>query len=264
MQPAQWQAEAVQRMALPTALDIAAIAYTLAFDQSTFQGSSFSEAGLACPDHIARSVRRRQAEYLAGRLCARVCLQAFDRADTVGTGPHREPLWPPGLMGSITHNRNRAAAVVVPAHACAGIGIDIETWFGAVEAEQLKASFVSDAELEVLQAHVGQHELAKLLTMVFSAKESFFKAAFPQCRAYFDFDAVTLTGIEPARERLDFAVQLPLAPALGRGLVFSVAFCALGNDAVLTACALPARATDVQAFGLAARTAVPATLTRAS
>lgn len=243
----QWLAEAVQPLALPFALDVAATARTLAFDHSTFEGDSFAAAGLACPDHIARSVRKRQAEYLAGRLCARVCLQAYGMAGAVDTGRHREPLWPPGLTGSITHNRNRAAAVVVPAARCAGIGIDIETCFGPVEASRLKASFVSGAELEVLHAHVGQHELAKLLTLVFSAKESFFKAAFSQCQAYFDFDAVELTGVDLACERLDFAVRHPLAPALGRGVVFSVAFCALDDDAVLTACALPAHPRAISA-----------------
>src|SRR5450830_253804 len=79
-------------------------------------------------DSIAGAVPARIAEFAAGRHCAHQALQAFGVAADVPLlrGPRREPLWPAGLVGSITHTAGYCAAVVAPASACAGLGIDAE------------------------------------------------------------------------------------------------------------------------------------------
>ncbi|WP_244171285.1 hypothetical protein [Xanthomonas populi] len=64
---------------------------------------------------MARSVRKRQAEYFFGRLAARQALQHQALVVTgtypyIATGSSREPIWPAQVIGSISHTNQLAAA----------------------------------------------------------------------------------------------------------------------------------------------------------
>ncbi|HDP3306004.1 TPA: 4'-phosphopantetheinyl transferase, partial [Pseudomonas aeruginosa] len=53
------------------------------FDPALLQPGDFALAGIQPPANILRAVAKRQAEFLAGRLCARAALFALDgRAQT--------------------------------------------------------------------------------------------------------------------------------------------------------------------------------------
>lgn len=104
--------------------------YALAFDAARFQPQAFAAAAIACPDSIARSVRKRQAEFLFGRLAARLALGAalgpVQAQAEIAIGTAREPCWPAGSLGSISHGDGCAAAVALAAGQHQGIGIDLE------------------------------------------------------------------------------------------------------------------------------------------
>lgn len=88
--------------------------YSTRYSADQFDQRLFDSAGLECPPHVARSVVKRQAEYYHGRLCARRALQSIGIHDfTVHTGKQREPVWPPGVIGSISHNGEFAVAVAM-------------------------------------------------------------------------------------------------------------------------------------------------------
>jgi len=56
---------------------------------------------------------RRIQDFAGGRLCAHYALGAFGMADvSILPGSDREPLWPAGFTGSITHTEGYSAAVV--------------------------------------------------------------------------------------------------------------------------------------------------------
>lgn len=78
-------------------------------------------------DYIARAVGKRRAEFTTVRYCAERALGALGRARPVQVpGPHGEPAWPRGVVGSMTHCAGyRAAAVALDASVDA-IGIDAE------------------------------------------------------------------------------------------------------------------------------------------
>lgn len=214
----------------------------IAFDAAGFRAEAFAEYRIACPPSIARSVPKRQAEFFYGRMAARRALDAFDMgAYDVGTGKWREPLWPAGIMGSITHNRHYAAALVldIGANLGLGIGIDIEAIIAPELEEALLSSVIAPAELVYLRSLGTRLPFGLLLSMVFSAKESFFKASFNTVGRYFDFDAITLLRIDPQRCTLWFKIDAALAPQLPAGVVCKIHYTMIDASTVCTSCNLP-------------------------
>lgn len=205
------------------------------FEAGHFCDSAFAAAGIACPDSIARSVRKRRAEFFHGRLCARAALAVLAAPDAqVGIGAGREPLWPAGTMGSISHTRALAAAVALPAAQGNGIGIDLELAGHGGALGAARDFIVCAAELAYLRGAAGGFDLDLLLTLVFSAKESFFKATYGAVRTHFDFDAVEVTGIDLAQGRMTLLVKIGLCAQVRAGDRHTVRFAMLENHHVLT------------------------------
>ncbi len=103
-------------------------------------------------------------------------------------GTSREPIWPTGLVGSISHVAGVGVALVAPAELSDGIGIDIESQRWAPELED---QVPRPEEREWLDAGSTTERSAKLLAL-FSAKESVFKAFYPSVGRYFGFAAASL------------------------------------------------------------------------
>jgi enterobactin synthetase component D len=210
--------------------------YVLAgFELGRYTPDVFERHQVAFPDHIRNSVPKRQAEFAAGRLCAQSMLELYGHGKhAVAIGPHREPVWPQGFIGSITHNGVYAAAVACPATRFLGIGIDIETVVGAEARSALMDLVVSSDELDCMNAQGGAIAFDPLLTLVFSAKESFFKAAFEQVRTYFDFDALKLVRIDPQHRVLHFEGMQTLSATLSKGSAYQAYFDFLGESSLFT------------------------------
>jgi 4'-phosphopantetheinyl transferase EntD len=76
---------------------------------------------------VARAVGQRRAEFTTVRTCARIALGRLGLPPApLLSGPKREPLWPAGVVGSITHCDGYRAAAVARASEVAAIGIDAE------------------------------------------------------------------------------------------------------------------------------------------
>ena len=226
--------------------------YVLArFQRALFAPGLFSQHGVIVPDSIRMSAPSRQAEFLAGRVCAQAILQTHGLgANVVGIGAHRQPLWPAGVVGSITHAHQYAAAVACAGAGLLGIGIDIESIVGAEAREALATIVVSEREIACLHQAGGTLDVATLLTLVFSAKESFFKAAFEQVGRYIEFDALELFHVDLAARMLHFRCAHTLSAHLPRGRVCEARFVFL-EDAVLTVVALGREDAAMPGHGLA-------------
>lgn len=226
--------------------DHARLPYFLArFQLDLFAPELFARHGIDYPVHIRNSVAKRQAEFIAGRLCAQSILAAYGQANhPVAIGSHREPLWPPGFIGSITHNGQYAAAVACPRRQLLGVGIDIETVIQHDARQAMMALVVSARETALLRALEGELDFDCLLTLVFSAKESFFKAAFAQVQAYFDFDALELTGLDPEQRLIHFRCTGALAESLPAGHPCQAHFDFLDHGSVFTVVVLRHEASE--------------------
>jgi 4'-phosphopantetheinyl transferase EntD len=95
-------------------------------------------------------------------------------------------MWPPGVIGSITHTDEHAAAVVMTANAARSIGIDLESLAHAARTPDLLSMVATAAERA---SHVDPRHLAALL---FSAKESVYKCVYPLTGQFLDFHDVEL------------------------------------------------------------------------
>ncbi|MFJ4068340.1 4'-phosphopantetheinyl transferase [Pseudomonas sp. NPDC089996] len=162
-----------------------AVLVSCAFDPAHLAADDFQCAGIVPSASLQRSVAKRQAEYLAGRVCARAALQRLDGRDYVpGTHEDRSPIWPAGIHGSITHGKGWAAAVVAADGACRSLGLDQEALLDDERAERLMGEILTPAECERLD----RSQLGLTVTLTFSLKESLFKALYPLTRQRFYFE----------------------------------------------------------------------------
>src|SRR5882672_7976907 len=76
---------------------------------------------------IDGAVAPRRSEFATTRSCARQALHRLGVPEgPILRGPKREPLWPPGIVGSLTHCTGYRAAAVARASDVLAIGIDAE------------------------------------------------------------------------------------------------------------------------------------------
>ncbi len=155
--------------------------------------SGAGETSALLPEEAAclgRSVPTRAQEFAAGRLCARRALREFGVVDfPLLVGEQREPLWPAGFVGSITHTAGLCAAVVGERRRFAGIGVDAEI-AGRVKPELWPRICV--AEETSWLASLPEGERAAAATLVFAAKEAFYKAQFPLVHEWLNFHDVCI------------------------------------------------------------------------
>ncbi|MNF39695.1 4'-phosphopantetheinyl transferase Npt [compost metagenome] len=179
------------------------------FDPARLEYEDFRRCTIEPPPSIQRSVAKRQAEFLAGRVCARAALQQLEGLDCVpAIGEDRAPVWPAHLCGSITHSTGRAAAIVAHKTQWRGLGMDLENLLSTERAERLAGEILTPCELERMAAD-SRDQLALRVTLTFSVKESLFKALYPivQKRFYFEH-AQVLEWTEDGHVRLRLLTDL--------------------------------------------------------
>ena len=210
--------------------------YLIEFDQVHFAPEAFDAIGIRRPASVASSVRKRQAEFLFGRLAARLALLDLSlQAVDIPIGPSREPLWPNGIIGSISHNSRYAAATALRRDLQQGVGIDIERVIDAKTHEALLAIAVDADEQAILKSHAcSQWSADTLLTAAFSAKESLFKGAFKAVGHYFDFSAVRVVGWDRERAMLRLVMVETLCDQLPQARVCEISVFRLNCETILT------------------------------
>jgi 4'-phosphopantetheinyl transferase EntD len=135
---------------------------------------------------IARAVEKRRREFTTGRWCARRALSDLGFAPVpILPGERGAPGWPDGVVGAITHCAGYRAAVVARTDTVVTVGVDAEPNeplpTGVLETVALAAERRRLAELAAAQPAVCWDRL------LFSAKESVYKAWFPLARRWLDF-----------------------------------------------------------------------------
>lgn len=161
---------------------------------------------------VATAVPKRQREFATGRACARQVLAHFGIVGFVlRSAPTREPIWPEGIVGSLTHTDGLCAVAAGPAARYAGIGIDAEP------ALPLPADLVGhiahDEEIRAAGPLAGLEE-SVVHRLRFSAKEAVYKCQFALTRRFLEFHEVVV-ALDP-RGQLTTRV-LPAVPELAGG-----------------------------------------------
>jgi 4'-phosphopantetheinyl transferase EntD len=147
------------------------------------------------PQALRRATEKRQREFLAGRRCAAEALQCLGAGSThVAMAEDRAPIWPDGVVGSITHTGDFAAAAVAWAADIAGLGIDSEQIIDLTAARDIVDICMVDEAALFKEAH--GRSFCEFCTFVFSAKEAVFKCLFPLTRKFLEFSDVRITSFD--------------------------------------------------------------------
>tara|TARA_R110000787_G_scaffold229923_1_gene337458 strand:- start:623 stop:1372 length:750 start_codon:yes stop_codon:yes gene_type:complete len=171
------------------------------FDEKYYQPGLYSEFGIMRPEEITRSVAKRQADFLAGRYMAKQCLLVvgFQPADIpiINIGAHRSPVWPEGFIGSITHNASRVICALSKTTDTQYLGIDIESIIAIDSLAEVADIVQNKTEKQLLLAENFSENV--LSTLIFSAKESLFKALYSKVNDYFGFECARVVDIDTKR-----------------------------------------------------------------
>lgn len=139
---------------------------------------------------IRTAVEKRRLEYAAARAHAHRALARLGAplAPLLST-TDRDPRWPDGIVGSISHMEGWCAVAVARRTDVHALGIDLEP------DEPLAPSLWRLVATDREQAWLGQLDESsrgRVARLLFSAKEAFYKCQFPTTRELLDFRDVEL------------------------------------------------------------------------
>jgi enterobactin synthetase component D / holo-[acyl-carrier protein] synthase len=145
---------------------------------------------------VGRPVEKRRREFTTARACARQALAQLGLAPVpIVNGPKGEPLWPPGVVGSVTHCEGYRGVALAHASAIATIGIDAEPHLALPEG--VLDTIADEQEQRALRELHREHQGMHWDRLLFSAKESVYKAWFPLTQRWLGFEDAQLS-IDPA------------------------------------------------------------------
>lgn len=160
---------------------------------------------------IARAADARRREFAGGRSCARAALHRLGLPPSpILQGAHREPLWPEGVVGSITHCDRYRAACVAWGRDASAIGIDAEP-HAALPGGVLEQVATAPERAWLGEAPRGYH----WDRILFSAKESLFKAWHPLTHRWLGFEDAVVT-VRPEDRTFSVRVLVPPPRFAGR------------------------------------------------
>jgi 4'-phosphopantetheinyl transferase EntD len=160
---------------------------------------SLLPAEIAC---CKRFSTKRLEDFRNGRYCASEALRqlGIDRL-AMPIGESRQPLWPDGVVGSITHTSTLAGAIAARASDYAAIGLDFER---LQSLDGLDDQISTDQERQAARKNVPTEHF---LGILFSAKEAVYKCLWPLVRHFFSFHDVELSFTEGAGNRGAFRIR---------------------------------------------------------
>jgi enterobactin synthetase component D / holo-[acyl-carrier protein] synthase len=178
---------------------------------------------------IANAHPQRRAEFATARRCAHRALDALGVPPApIPAGASREPVWPEGIVGSITHCPGYHAAAVGRSRRYLSLGIDAEPDM------RLPNGVFEEICLPRERTRLGDSGCRHPDRPLFSAKESVYKTWFPVARRWLGFDQVLVTVCADGTFEADVLVPGPLPRLRGRW--------AVEDGLILTAIALAAGA----------------------
>ena len=135
------------------------------------------------PDAVAKAIQKRRLEFAAGRRAARMAMASANCDPApIPQGENRAPLWPEDLLGSISHDAGLAIAAVARQHDISRLGLDLAA----------ATEFPAHLRREILLTAQETAQAGLEARVSFSAKESVFKAFYPEVGRYFGFSAVEI------------------------------------------------------------------------
>jgi 4'-phosphopantetheinyl transferase EntD len=165
---------------------------------------------------LGQAVEKRRREYTTARACAREALARLGLPATpILSGERGEPRWPSGIVGSITHCEGYRACALARSQEIATVGIDAEP--NAPLPDGVLTDIARADELPWLQRLRREQPEVHWDRLLFSAKESVYKAWFPLARRWLGFEDAIVT-VDPAQRTFSARLLVPGPTFAGRPL----------------------------------------------
>lgn len=183
---------------------------------------------------LPKALDKRLREFAAGRRAARVAMRALGHpANAILHGADRAPVWPEGLVGSISHTDDLCLSALASASRFSSLGLDLEEDADLpCEIWQDVCTITERAWLSV-QPEAMRGRLARL---IFCAKECAYKLQYPTSGQMLDFDAFEIT-LDLETCQFEATLTRPV-PNFAERTRFSGRF-ATGMNMIMTGMALP-------------------------
>ncbi|MDL4815448.1 4'-phosphopantetheinyl transferase family protein [Actinomadura opuntiae] len=186
---------------------------------------------------VAQAVESRRREFATVRACARAALARLQVAPgPLVPGPRGAPSWPDGIVGSMTHCAGYRAAAVARAGDLAALGVDAEP-----------DEPLPDGVLDAIASREERERLAVLAArspgtawdrLLFSAKESVYKAWFPLAGRMLDFTEAVV-AVDAAAGSFSARLLVPGPVLDGRVITGFAGRWLVRGGLVVTAIAVP-------------------------
>ncbi|RBO96605.1 4'-phosphopantetheinyl transferase EntD [Nocardia puris] len=138
---------------------------------------------------IAKSVEKRRRDFIGARHCARLALEQLGEPPVaIGKGERGAPVWPRGIVGSLTHCDGYRAAALAHKMRFRSVGIDAEP-HGALPEGVLESTSLPEERAWLASTDTGLH----LDRLLFCAKEATYKAWFPLTTRWLGFEEARIT-----------------------------------------------------------------------
>ncbi|WP_336748427.1 4'-phosphopantetheinyl transferase family protein [Pantoea vagans] len=199
------------------------------FDPQKYHDALAVEWGIPLPARLQLAVNKRRAEYLASRLLTRSVMAELGIDDFIlSNAPDRSPLWPSGIQASLSHS---SGVVVVAAtrQPCA-VGVDVEQLMSETTAQETATLLMNEQEQILLRTLPVSFSTAA--TLLFSLKESVYKALWPQLHQPMDFLDAALVSVDFAQQRATLSLTQHFSKRFPAGALLQATFLLQENQVV--------------------------------
>jgi 4'-phosphopantetheinyl transferase EntD len=186
---------------------------------------------------VERAVAGRRTEFTTVRSCARAALRQLGLPATpIVPGRRGAPGWPAGVVGSMTHCAGYRAAAVALGRDMISLGIDAEP--NAALPPGVLSLVARPEERAWLAEQAVAWPGVHWDRLLFSAKESVYKAWFPLTGRWLDFHEASI-ATDPSAGSFTAGLLVPGPVLAGRALTGFAGRFLVADGLVLTAIALP-------------------------
>jgi len=187
---------------------------------------------------LTKAVPKRRVEAATVRVCARTALaQLGVPPAAILPGTRGAPGWPAGVVGSMTHCAGYRGAAVARAEQAASIGIDAEP-HGPLP-DGVLGAIARPEEHRQLAELAASHPAVHWDRLLFSMKESVYKAWYPLTEKWLDFEEASI-AMDPDGGTFAATLQVPGPVLDGRELTGFTGRFSASDTLVLTAIVVPA------------------------
>lgn len=189
------------------------------FDSKFYSDSlAIQILGIDLFQKISNAVNTRKADFLAGRLLAAHIIRILGHNNVkVDIYNNRLPLWPEKIKGSISHSNGVAICAASTCDSITRLGVDIELLNQEVTSHLINMVMSED---EILLANSSKFNPAYIFSFFFSAKESLFKALYPEVSFYFNFDVAKIINIDIKKMCFTISLNYSLNSLHQKGMTY--------------------------------------------